>query len=1277
MVSNPHSGRNSRLVSSLFAGLAIAGMVFVAGCPDAVQPPDDGGEPPGQTAARIISPVSSFGISMLDQAISVIYTVPAAATAVSGYYVPVEGSAPNSPPAGTPVVVVEGLPSGENRVFNFNPQESGVGYFRVGVNYTLNGQQLFVESQGVIQVQGSPSPEFLLPDQAETAVEQGEDVLISFDAGDPEGVVAWRLFHLGDGDSDSAPPDRLGTQLSTGTGNSGTFRLNTSGLALGLYRLGLSATDSGFSIGATVNRGETERIVTIPNDNVSTPMIRVVAPDVLQPPTLAVTAPAAGGVTLFRDDPFEIKFAGQTFETGGDRSIEVFRDNDNNFANGVTIIEDDLPISTTKLALPTNLPEGTYFIGATIRDGITQPLTVYAAGQVRVVRNVTLNVSQPTSPLPVPPGTTVSIAWSTNAPPSAGTVDAFAQVADNDGNGTGDEIPIVTDAPLTTTSAQFTSADPGRFKITVRVNVRDETKVTASAPSLVRFSSLPGIIWLGSLADPEGDIEGAIFGGANFEDNAGSSFAAAGDLDGDGADEMVIASRYGKPFFVNPSGIGPGEAYIVYGVAGAGKLRGELNLNSTAAPGSGGFRGLTLTGISSFEDDEGTLDTDGLADIESVPDSDGDGKNELLFGFPRANSISHDFFSLERSGQFLNGGVVFLASTETSLSSPQNTDGVIDLWLVGQQFTDETIVPDPNTLFADTQEFQEADPDNDVEAGCVDGGDEVLDTTLGPSIGFVPLLAFSAIEQVWFFDTDPSNDVVIHFPPAEEGELLCHTEFDPGICLATTRIGIRQGIEETLSGFIPGSGFYPANTQAIEPFGARLIGLTEDEKFGTSITFSRSGNAQNSTELIISAPGRTLQEDAPPAGVAYMMDNRALWEPFLGLPPPHPHQYLAGFPGYCGGGRTFNPDNYYFVGDQTDKVQIILGVDDINNDARGDVAIGAPDANTGNGRVYIAFRRELSVESDYELADLGRHPQDPERLTGLLLTSLNKKNLGFSLASGFDFNDDGHNDIVIGAPVADNEVGEVYILFGGSGLVTGEDGENIEDLLASRTRTGGPVVARIKGNPSDQGLFGFNVANGGDIDGDGTNDLLIAAPQAAPRFDPNPNDSVDELTRLGIDMDADGVADDVPGDNRLLNAGLVYVIYGKNRLDQMLLCANSGKPCADAEDCAVGESCSNKNFTISVRQLGTTALEGFMISGRREGDRLGGGDAGEVNDGGIAAKNNRGRSFGLSTAGDVDGDGRADILIGSILADPRRDPTTQQGIQNGGEAYLIYGTAAP
>jgi hypothetical protein len=41
-------------------------------------------------------------------------------------------------------------------------------------------------------------------------------------------------------------------------------------------------------------------------------------------------------------------------------------------------------------------------------------------------------------------------------------------------------------------------------------------------------------------------------------------------------------------------------------------------------------------------------------------------------------------------------------------------------------------------------------------------------------------------------------------------------------------------------------------------------------------------------------------------------------------------------------------------------------------------------------------------------------------------------------------------------------------------------------------------------------------------------------------------------------------------------------------------------------------------------------------------------------------------SRGVASAGDVDGDGRADLMLSSVLASP-------EGKTNAGEVYLIYG----
>ncbi|MDO8629011.1 MAG: integrin alpha [Phycisphaerales bacterium] len=333
------------------------------------------------------------------------------------------------------------------------------------------------------------------------------------------------------------------------------------------------------------------------------------------------------------------------------------------------------------------------------------------------------------------------------------------------------------------------------------------------------------------------------------------------------------------------------------------------------------------------------------------------------------------------------------------------------------------------------------------------------------------------------------------------------------------------------------------------------------------------------------------------------------------------------------------------------------------------------------------------------LSKLQLAPNAPERLDGLLIATTTPDGLGSSLAGGIDFNGDKVSDLVIGSPNANGGIGEVIIIFGGTGIVSPADGATVSALLSTtRTATGGPVAARIKGNVAGQctgtpvktcltdtdcgtgrtcvgekGLFGFNVANAGDVDGDGTDDLLIAAPNASPRFDNAPNDGVDRLDTPGVDVNLDGVRDEVPGDDQLLQAGLVYVVFGNNRLDRVRTCQGTATPCTSAADCAQGVACALSDATININQLGTSGLGGLVIAGRRAGDRIGGGDAGDEN----SNKLNRGRSRGLAGAGDVDGDDRTDILIGAILADPRRDPSTGIGVANGGEAYLIYGSNVP
>ena len=140
---------------------------------------------------------------------------------------------------------------------------------------------------------------------------------------------------------------------------------------------------------------------------------------------------------------------------------------------------------------------------------------------------------------------------------------------------------------------------------------------------------LNGVIWLSDVGTDR--LEGARLQGNNFQDHAGSSLTRVADLDGDGQPEFIIGARFGKPYNINPGGNGFGEAYLIFGTRQ--RLDGTIPLNSVGEL----LAGVTFPGIRAPVD---TGLTDGLTAIATIPDIDGDGRPELVFGFPATNSIS-------------------------------------------------------------------------------------------------------------------------------------------------------------------------------------------------------------------------------------------------------------------------------------------------------------------------------------------------------------------------------------------------------------------------------------------------------------------------------------------------------------------------------------------------------------------------------------------------------------------------------------------------------------
>jgi Ca2+-binding RTX toxin-like protein len=253
---------------------------------------------------------------------------------------------------------------------------------------------------------------------------------------------------------------------------------------------------------------------------------------------------------------------------------------------------------------------------------------------------------------------------------------------------------------------------------------------------------------------------------------------------------------------------------------------------------------------------------------------------------------------------------------------------------------------------------------------------------------------------------------------------------------------------------------------------------------------------------------------------------------------------------------------------------------DINGDGIGDIVIGAPgfttseiDPTTTPGTSYVVFGSQAGFPANLELSTL--NGTNSFALNGVAADDLT----GFSVSGAGDVNGDGIDDLIIGANGADpnglENAGSSYVLFGStSGFAPTLN-------LATLNGINGFTINGIAAG----GQLGSSVSGAGDVNGDGFADLSIGAPYADP--------------------------------NGLEKAGQSYVVFG-----------------------------SNNGFPTSLNVSDLDGNNGFTINGIAAGDELG---------------------VSVSAAGDVNGDGIDDLIIGAFGADPN-------GLENAGQSYVVFGS---
>lgn len=692
--------------------------------------------------------------------------------------------------------------------------------------------------------------------------------------------------------------------------------------------------------------------------------------------------------------------------------------------------------------------------------------------------------------------------------------------------------------------------------------------------------------------------------------SSGLSVSGAGDFNKDGYADVVI----GDPFIYYNGKDSAGVTYVVFG-----KSSNFFNINLSSLDISQGFKLLgarSYDNFGRFVNEAGDFNGDGYSDIiigareasivdddncYNIPNTCSVGVSYVIFGNNKINTVVDMLYLNNSVGFFMQGIDNFDEIESVSGAGDINGDGYSDI-IIGSNYGshgygDNSIA----YVIYGRQNFNNIELSNLSEnQGFSILGSKEIKNAFGSNAGDV--------------NGDGYDDILLGIRIYNEGDNK--TDFD--------RSAIGYLIFGEFNGMTAAPTLTPSNMPTFQPIEEPSSNPT---KFPTSLP---------SSVLLSSSP--TSLPSTIPTGKPSSIPSI----PPTGIPTSTPSALPTGSPTFhssvqskptlsptsastfSDSGAAQNKDlgsvyNTIIGANTNDNIGLsVSGIGDFNGDGYGDIIVSSIYESSFKGKIYVIFGKSTKL-SNLNVGSLSE-------AQGFSITGGSSYDFfGTTLNAAGDFNGDGYDDIIVGAPSAGGQDGRVYVVFGKS--------SGFSDITVNGlSNTEGFSIYGVQDS-----RCGSSVSSAGDVNGDGYDDIIIGASESEKIYVIFGKSSGFSTIYLDSLSSSDGYV--ISGD------GIGFAVSGAGDFngdgyDDVIIGAASSSPKSNKEGITYILYGKASGFS-SVDLSSITIDQGFKIIGDNDLDQIG---------------------YTVSSIGDFNNDGYNDVLVGAPFA-----------LSNKGISYVVYG----